>query len=192
MIDGCSKCFNLMMRYVSILLVAFCMSAILYVIYVCIFNLLPCILENYFQIICHSVIAITLISNIYCNYFSCIMTPPGSPIAYSDTEMGFWNKVLIVNNKEYSRKQFCYTIANGVFFRFCKKCNAIKPPRAHHCSVLNRCVYEMDHFCPWMFNTIGKNNYKYFVLFLYHLCTGALYVGYIVYFNLAKLSDHDR
>lgn len=180
------------MRYVSILLVTFCVGAILTVIYTCVFDLLPSILQNYVQIIVHSIISVLLIGNIYCNYFTCIMTPPGSPISYTEEEMEYWNKIIMVNHKKYTRKQFCYTIADNVFFRFCNKCNAIKPPRTHHCSVLNRCVYEMDHFCPWMFNTIGKNNYKYFVLFLYHMCTGALYVAYLVFWNLAQLSDEDR
>jgi palmitoyltransferase len=29
----------------------------------------------------------------------------------------------------------------------CKKCIAPKPPRAHHCSVCNKCVLKMDHHC---------------------------------------------
>lgn len=28
--------------------------------------------------------------------------------------------------------------------RFCSKCSAIKPPRAHHCSTCNRCINRMD------------------------------------------------
>ena len=48
----------------------------------------------------------------------------------------------------------------------CTKCNAPKPPRAHHCSVCNTCVARMDHHCPWVGNCVGKKNHKYFVLFL--------------------------
>lgn len=29
----------------------------------------------------------------------------------------------------------------------CKKCIAPKPPRAHHCSVCNKCILKMDHHC---------------------------------------------
>lgn len=50
--------------------------------------------------------------------------------------------------------------------RYCKKCRAWKPPRAHHCSVLGHCVLKMDHYCIWMVNTIGLLNYKSFLLFL--------------------------
>jgi hypothetical protein len=191
-VDSFSNFFNFFMRYASIIMVVFCMGAIMYVIVACVINLLPNILQSWLQVALHSVIAMTLITNVYCNYFTCILTPPGSPTKYSEHELKFWDKVITVNNKQYTRKQFCYTIADGVYFRFCKKCNAVKPPRAHHCSVINRCVYEMDHFCPWMFNTIGRNNYKYFVLFLYHMFTGAFYVAYIVYHNLEKMNEYDR
>ena len=49
---------------------------------------------------------------------------------------------------------------------FCAKCNAYKPPRAHHCSSCNRCIVRMDHHCPWINNCIGYRNMKFFVLFL--------------------------
>ncbi|OQR72504.1 palmitoyltransferase ZDHHC3-like [Tropilaelaps mercedesae] len=38
---------------------------------------------------------------------------------------------------------------NQVVYK-CPKCCCIKPERAHHCSVCNRCVRKMDHHCPWI------------------------------------------
>ncbi len=55
--------------------------------------------------------------------------------------------------------------ANGEF-RFCKKCQARKPDRAHHCSTCRRCVLKMDHHCPWLATCIGLRNHKAFLLFL--------------------------
>ncbi|KAH9255057.1 hypothetical protein BASA81_006816 [Batrachochytrium salamandrivorans] len=50
--------------------------------------------------------------------------------------------------------------------RFCKKCNCYKPDRTHHCRKLGTCVLQMDHWCPWMRQTIGYFNRKYFFLTL--------------------------
>lgn len=55
--------------------------------------------------------------------------------------------------------------ANGEM-RFCKKCQARKPDRAHHCSTCRRCILKMDHHCPWLATCIGLHNAKAFLLFL--------------------------
>ena len=58
-------------------------------------------------------------------------------------------------------------MVNGFYqFKYCLKCEEVKPPRTHHCSACGKCVMKMDHHCPWVGTCIGKRNYKYFITFL--------------------------
>ncbi|GAA99658.1 uncharacterized protein L969DRAFT_94107 [Mixia osmundae IAM 14324] len=50
--------------------------------------------------------------------------------------------------------------------RYCRKCRLHKPDRAHHCRITGACILKMDHYCPFVFCTIGHRNYKAFILFL--------------------------
>ncbi|KAG0005778.1 Palmitoyltransferase [Entomortierella chlamydospora] len=50
--------------------------------------------------------------------------------------------------------------------RYCKTCEAFKPPRSHHCRVCKRCILKMDHHCPWINNCVGHFNYGHFVRFV--------------------------
>lgn len=77
--------------------------------------------------------------------------------------------------------------------RWCRKSEAYKPDRAHYCRVLRRCVLRMDHHCPWLGNTIGFHNHKYFFLFLLYtnLACGQLGVGILdllVHYSLPALT----
>ncbi|KAI0392856.1 palmitoyltransferase PFA3 [Xylariaceae sp. FL0594] len=68
-----------------------------------------------------------------------------------------------------------FTVKSNGDFRFCKKCQARKPDRAHHCSTCRRCVLKMDHHCPWLATCIGLQNHKAFLLFLIYTTLFCLY-----------------
>jgi len=93
----------------------------------------------------------------YCYYKACFTDPGRPPKTYApEIEIGLpadrYEKVV----------------------RYCAKCGCHKPPRAHHCSLCNRCVLRMDHHCPWINNCVGFYNYKYFFLFLMYTVLAAI------------------
>ncbi|KAK2464599.1 hypothetical protein APHAL10511_003388 [Amanita phalloides] len=64
--------------------------------------------------------------------------------------------------------------------RWCKKCMAPKPERAHHCSTCGRCILKMDHHCPWLASKcIGHRTYPAFVHFILGITLQAIYIGSI-------------
>lgn len=70
---------------------------------------------------------------------------------------------------------------------FCTKSNQPKPPRAHYDHVMRNLVLNMDHYCPWMFNTVGYFNYRYFCNFLLYVTLGMTYgalISYRLFMNL--------
>ena len=67
-------------------------------------------------------------------------------------------------------------MSNSLFvYRYCKKCEELKPPRSHHCSICNKCYLRMDHHCPWVGNCVAFNNHKLFLLFTFYTTTGCAY-----------------
>ncbi|CAK7234459.1 Palmitoyltransferase pfa5 [Sporothrix curviconia] len=51
---------------------------------------------------------------------------------------------------------------------WCTPCGTWKPDRAHHCSEIARCVYKMDHYCPWVGGIVSETTFKYFIQFTFY------------------------
>ena len=77
----------------------------------------------------------------------------------------------------------------------CKKCNIMRPKRAHHCRYCNKCILQMDHHCFTLNKCIGKNNYSYFLKYLIfaqlnssHIFWITIYVSYNYYSEFKLVS----
>eukprot|EP00884_Botryococcus_braunii_P011955 jgi/Botrbrau1/20760/Bobra.0461s0002.1 len=55
----------------------------------------------------------------------------------------------------------------GQWSQLCVTCRIVRPLRAKHCAVTERCIENFDHFCPWVGNSIGKGNRGLFLAFLW-------------------------
>ncbi|KAK9824734.1 hypothetical protein WJX74_002769 [Apatococcus lobatus] len=120
------------------------------------------------------------------SYFACVTTDPGK------VPRG-WHPFP---NDEEADAQFSLASygghpvgSNGQRVRFCRKCKAWKPERAHHDSGTGQCVLRMDHYCIWVLNCVGLLNYKMFLLFLFWtfwacaLASGLLINSFIRFFQ---------
>ncbi|KAL8731379.1 MAG: hypothetical protein Q9166_003471 [cf. Caloplaca sp. 2 TL-2023] len=92
-----------------------------------------------------------------------VFTDPGSPLTTSG-KTGYSH--LPTHEPSAHQDLPSFTVKSTGAARFCKKCQAKKPDRAHHCSTCRRCVLKMDHHCPWLATCVGMRNYKPFLLFL--------------------------
>ncbi|KAI0062983.1 zf-DHHC-domain-containing protein [Artomyces pyxidatus] len=50
-------------------------------------------------------------------------------------------------------------------YRYCRRCQIVKPPRTHHCKSCGTCVMKFDHHCPWIGQCVGAQNHKFFMVF---------------------------
>ncbi|KAL8254031.1 hypothetical protein R6Q59_032252 [Mikania micrantha] len=130
----------------------------------------------------------TLLVMLLWSYFSVVLTDPGGvPPNYRplvDQERG---EIDPLEESEYG--PLATPDPTNARIRYCRKCNQLKPPRCHHCSVCGRCVLKMDHHCVWVVNCVGALNYKYFLLFLFYtfletmVVTLALLPHFIAFFS---------
>ncbi|KAK0734207.1 DHHC palmitoyltransferase-domain-containing protein [Lasiosphaeria miniovina] len=71
--------------------------------------------------------------------------------------------------------------------RWCKKCRAPKPLRAHHCRHCGRCIPKMDHHCPWTGNCVSMQTFPYFLRFLVFTNLSLWVLGSFVWERMAMI-----
>ncbi|CAN8095764.1 unnamed protein product [Discula destructiva] len=114
-----------------------------------------------------SITAILLWALLNWAYSVAVFTPPGS----TTNDSGY----STLPTHDTPRTASTLTVKSNGEMRFCKKCQARKPDRAHHCSTCRRCVLKMDHHCPWLATCVGLRNHKAFLLFLVYVTLFALW-----------------
>ena len=83
------------------------------------------------------------------------------------------------------------TIVNGVELelKFCPTCGIVRPPRASHDRKTDRCVQKFDHFCVFIGNSVGRDNYHWFLCFIgLTASSAAFFVAYCL-FHVIHLAD---
>ena len=102
------------------------------------------------------------------SYTTAVFTDPGATTNHD----GYG---LLPTSQTGPNSTTSFTVKSNGEMRFCKKCQARKPDRAHHCSTCRRCVLKMDHHCPWLATCIGLRNHKAFLLFLIYTTVFCFY-----------------
>ncbi|ERS95736.1 hypothetical protein HMPREF1624_07811 [Sporothrix schenckii ATCC 58251] len=118
-----------------------------------------------------AVVAVVIYVMMVWSYTAAVFTSPGSTTndqGYSTVPTNSASPFsgLADHNEGGGMDSGSLTVKSNGEMRFCKKCQARKPDRAHHCSTCRRCVLKMDHHCPWLATCIGLRNGKMFLLFL--------------------------
>ena len=133
--------------------------------------------ETYRYGLLHFVFFQSVIGLICWSHLKCMLSNPG-------TLRRNWPKELMERVLELKEKQIAqdkkqeedgYLGERRIHLPWCGKCDNYKPRHTHHCSSCGTCIENMDHHCPWMNNCVGKNNHKFFMLFLLYVGTGSLY-----------------
>ncbi|KAF2253143.1 zf-DHHC-domain-containing protein [Trematosphaeria pertusa] len=71
--------------------------------------------------------------------------------------------------------------------KWCRKCDAPKPPRTHHCKECKRCIPKMDHHCPWTANCVSHTTFPHFLRFLFYATCGLSLLAYFLWIRISTL-----
>jgi palmitoyltransferase len=111
------------------------------------------------------------------NFFRAMTLDPGTcPTPTSDAEL----KSIIEDLASEGR-------LNGQ--TFCIQCMARKPLRSKHCRICDKCVARSDHHCPWVWNCVGVNNHRQFIIFVTTLVIGIILFDYLTWAYFSSIES---
>uniref|UniRef100_A0A914BZ09 Palmitoyltransferase n=1 Tax=Acrobeloides nanus TaxID=290746 RepID=A0A914BZ09_9BILA len=114
-------------------------------------------------------------------YFVLIILVPYSFYKVYSSDPGF----IEVTHKDRCKMIIEMTERESFNGTFCSTCLIIRPPRAKHCKICDKCVLRFDHHCPWIAQCIGAKNHRIFVFYLISLVCGSVLVfsGSLLYWR---------
>ena len=115
-----------------------------------------------------------------------VVTPPGSVPNSSE-----WIYVENDMREQPVELQTALETKKSGERRNCKWCGKYKPDRCHHCRVCKTCVLKMDHHCPWIYNCVGLNNHKHFMLLLFYVTLTSLFVSITMAWSVYEVVSKD-
>lgn len=98
-----------------------------------------------------SSVGMFMLFNALFNYYKAVRTSAGIPplaAEASEAEIDF-SSLLGKRLRQYERlpEDDEVRTVNHVGTKVCKKCQRLRPPRTHHCSVCRNCILRYDHHC---------------------------------------------
>ncbi|TLD28660.1 hypothetical protein PspLS_03545 [Pyricularia sp. CBS 133598] len=127
-----------------------------------------------------------LLLNLWWNYYKACTVSPGT-YTHTRPPSGDDDDDKTKTKKQEDAQQKPTTPAAGQ--RWCRKCDAPKPPRAHHCRHCRRCIPKMDHHCPWTGNCVSMQTFPYFYRFLVSTNLALWYLARLLYLRFRAIFD---
>ncbi|KAB8437418.1 hypothetical protein FH972_025096 [Carpinus fangiana] len=121
------------------------------------------------------------------------------PLEPTNNHVGqYLNRSAIVHGSEKSPEGLDFFTSRPMFEcdidglpRWCNTCKIWKPDRSHHCSQVGRCVYKMDHFCPWAGGVVCETSFKFFIQFCCYAALYCLFVLIVTAYSFTQLEDRN-
>jgi hypothetical protein len=88
----------------------------------------------------------------------------------NDTELQHQGEKKTPNGKTLNHRQLCHT------------CHIARPARSKHDRFTRACILQFDHHCPFVGNTVGLHNYKWFYAFLLGMTTFFVFFWILLFF----------
>ena len=111
-------------------------------------------------------------------FFGCLFCSPGYAIDSMNNEKGSstYDEALSVIASDFTG------VESGKM-KLCHSCHVRRPLRAKHDQFLRKCVHKFDHHCPFVGNTIGRDNHRFFLgLTVIHQFCFFLFLTTSIYF----------